>query len=410
VINKDMTYEELLKSGEYIFNADATSLYPASMSGFKLCPVEYPVGKSRWSEKPEEEFTNKRIGFYEIDFVAPKNITVPILPRKNGLGLEWSLLDGSGVYTSVDIENAINTGYKITFKNRCLVWDEKSDLVFKKYIKRYYKLKSIAELEGNEVKRSIAKLMLNAMYGKTLQRAIYDTTTIINDYQELLDFWRNYDVTNVSILDDKRLLLSGTAIEKEERITKPSQLGGFVLAYSRRIMLTYFKAVDPTLTTNIFTYTDTDSMHIVGKHADKLREMGYIKSKKNSKLGYLCSDIKNEGIIISEINIAPKCYYYEYVDNNDKLYDKGNGQYKCKGIPKKALNYEMYDESKNVNRVVEFSGLKKKHKNLTRNDKEIGVNHFSIVNNHQSRTFNKSDWAGMKLVDNNFIPKGYVKN
>ena len=65
-----MTYEELKKSGDYIFNADATSLYPASMKGFDLCYAQYPIGKSRWIDKNlEQEFKDGKLGFYEIDFI-----------------------------------------------------------------------------------------------------------------------------------------------------------------------------------------------------------------------------------------------------------------------------------------------------------------------------------------------------
>jgi hypothetical protein len=234
------------------------------MSGFELCPVAYPIGKSRWSDKSDYEYRLKKCGFYEIDFIPPKNITAPVLPRKTDKSLEWSLLDGSGVYTNIDIENAINSGYQVTFKNRCLVWDTTGD-IFGVYVKKYYKMKEALEKEGNKVKRAIAKLMLKAMYGKTLQRAIYDTTTIINNYQDLLKFWREYDVNNIEILDEHKLLISGTAIDSERKITKPSQLGAFVLSYSRRIMLNYMKAIGPTLTRMVFTYTDTDSLHIMGE-------------------------------------------------------------------------------------------------------------------------------------------------
>jgi len=408
IINKNMNYDDLIKTKDYIFNADATSLYPASMAGFKLCKVKYPIGKSRWSENPEEEYRKNKYGIYEIDFFPPKNITVPILPRKKELGLEWSLLDGSGVYTNIDIKNAIESGYKIVFKNKCLVWD-KTGNVFKTYVNKYYKMKCKAEKKPkNPVKRSIAKLILNAMYGKTLQKAIYNTTTIINNYQELLKFWREYDVTDISVLDENKLLLSGTAIDKETKITKPCQLGSFVLAFSRQIMLNYMKAIDPTLKTPIFTYTDTDSLHILGEHEMKLRELGYIKNKNDASLGYLCSDVDNEGIIIYENNLAPKTYFYEYIDNNNIIHDKNSGTMKSKGIPHKCLTYEMYDMTNNdINRVCEFSGLKKKHKTLTYADKEKGVNHFSIVNNTQTRTFNKSDWSGFNLLQNIFYPKGY---
>ena len=133
-----MNYDELLKTNQYIFNADATSLYPASMAGFDLVDVKYPVGKSRFSEYPKKEFDNGKCGLYEIFFMCPKDIAKPILPRKSiGGGLEWSLLDGTGVYTNIDIINAISVGYKVEFINKCLVWD-KTGNVFKTYVDKYY--------------------------------------------------------------------------------------------------------------------------------------------------------------------------------------------------------------------------------------------------------------------------------
>jgi len=429
VINKTMTYEELLNTGEYLYPADVTSLYPASMDQF-----EYPVGKSRWSENPQTEFKNNYFGFYEITFVCPTDIVVPILPRKtlNG-GLEWSLVCGTGVYTNVEITNAISVGYKVNFINKCLVWD-KTGNVFKTYIQKYYKVKNDAEAINNEVIRSIAKLMLNAMYGKTLQRAIYDNTTIINNYNDLLNFFRDYDITDISVLSDSKLIMTGTSIYKNEKITKPSQLGAFVLSYSRQIMMNYIKAIDPTLKTHIFTYTDTDSIHILGKHADKLRSLGMIKDKKNASLGFLCNDLKYEGIIFYQKNLAPKTYFYEYVDNKNDVYDKNNGVMKAKGIPKQDKSRPMYDENKNLlcdkkgdikyekllnknlydnyktSDPIQFSGLRRKHKSLTKSDITNGVNHFSIVNNTQTRTFMKSEWSGMNLINNHYYPKGYVFN
>ena len=51
-----MTYDEFIKTKKYLFNADAKSLYPASIAGFKLLEVKYQVGKSRFSEYPKKEF------------------------------------------------------------------------------------------------------------------------------------------------------------------------------------------------------------------------------------------------------------------------------------------------------------------------------------------------------------------
>lgn len=406
IVNEKMSYEELKKTNEFIYNADVKSLYPASMAGVDgLLDVKYPTGKSRWSDKPEEEFKKNKCGFYEINYTPPKDIIIPVLPRKTALGgLEWSLFDGSGVFTNVEIKNALSVGYKITFINRCLVWDTTSDKVFKAYVEKYYKLKETAEKNNNPVMRAIAKLLLNAMYGKTLQRAIFQTTNVINDYNELLDFFKNYEITDHNILSENKLLLSGITLDKESKITKPCQLGAFVLSYSREIMLNYMKIIDPTLKTHVFSYTDTDSLHIMGEHYKKLLELGMIEDS----LGYLDNDIKKDGIIIYENNLGPKCYIYEYINNKNELYTDDKAIMKCKSIPHKCLNHTMYEIYKDIE-PVKFSSLKKKHTSLTKADIEKGVSFFSIVNNTQKRTFNKTEWAGMNFINNCFYPKGYVK-
>src|SRR3982751_1875362 len=117
------------------------------------------------------------------------------------------------------------------------------------------------------------------------------------------------------------------------------------------------KAIDPTFKKMPFTYSDTDSMHLIGSDYIKLKKLGYIRSKSDSQLGYLCSDIDGEGIIISEKNLAPKTYKHEYITNNDELFTNDKGVKKCKGIPKKCLKSEYYDADKPVE--VEFDGLKK---------------------------------------------------
>ena len=157
-----------------------------------------------------------------------------------------------------------------------------------------------------------------------------------------------------------------------------------------------------------FTYTDTDSIHIMGKDYKKLVELGYIKDKKESSLGYLCSDIDNEGVIIYEKNLAPKSYKYEYVDNLNTTKTDDDSVMKYKGIPKKNLKNEYYEDEKAV--VVEFSGLKKLNKKLTTKQREKEIKHFSIIDEDRTRTFHKSQWGGMIYKDNEWYPKGFELN
>ncbi len=74
-------YQKLYDSNDFIFNADASSLYPASMRGFELLDVQYPTKFSRWSAEPEKEYESGKVGFYEIKYTPPTNIRVPILIR-----------------------------------------------------------------------------------------------------------------------------------------------------------------------------------------------------------------------------------------------------------------------------------------------------------------------------------------
>ena len=406
VRNGTVSYDELRKSGDFIFNADVSSLYPASMRGVQMMSVAYPKGKSRWSDKPKEEFDNGTIGFYNIEFTCP-DIRVPILPRRkllNGrsIGVEWSLKPGRGVYSSVDIQNAIQYGYNVTFIDKCLAYDDSGDL-FSKYVDKYYALKTIAEKEGNDVKKQIAKLMLNALYGKTLQKAIFDTSKVIHNVNDYHDFLRKYELTGWNMINGKQLILTGTCIDQEDKITKPAQLGAFVTAYSRRLMIFYMSIIDPTLKTPVFTYSDTDSLHILGKHYYKVLDAGYIKPKSAPEIGYLSSDIKNEGLIINEINLAPKTYMYEYINNKNEVKCDDHATMKCKGIPTKHLQHEHYRNDEPV--PINMSGLKKKGMNLTKADKSNDVHNFSVVAYEQTRTFNLTSWNQANFRDNQWYPE-----
>lgn len=394
------------ESRDFIFNADASSLYPASMSGFDHMKVEYPIGYSRWSFEPQIDFDAGKLGFYEVKFNPPKDLRIPILPRRkifNGsnVGVTWSLEEGSGIYTSVDILNAIEGGYSVSFVGKALVYDQSGD-VFSTYIERFYKLKGEAEKEGNDSMRNIAKLLLNSLYGKMLMAPIDNHTEIINNAVELNTFLLKFNLVDYQILNENKVMLVGQVKgeRKVEKINKPRQLGAFVTAYSRRIMLFYMKEIDPTLKSLIFTYTDTDSLHISGDAYLNLMAKGLIKTKKDAQLGYLCSDIKNEGVILKEMNLAPKTYLYESIGNQEDI----KVTMKCKGIPKKVLQEIDYEQH---GRVIEFSGLKKKTTKLTKADVEKGIPLFSVCNNTQTRTFMKNEWGNMTLLDNEYYPHGY---
>lgn len=417
VISGEIKYKDFKRTFNFIFNADVSSLYPAAMKGTDYMKVFYPIGPSRWSDKPEEEFKKGLLGFYNIKFkVNNKKLRVPILPRakynvnndgsKNKIGVEWSLLDGEGIYTSVDIQNAIDSGYyNIEFIDNCLVYDDKGD-VFSEYIDLFYNKKKESEGKGNNAMRSFTKLMLNALYGKQLQKANFETTMIINNVAEFNKFVFEYELTEFDFLSEEKMIVKGINKNDVSCINKPPQLGAFVTAYSRRIMLHIMKLIDPTLKEMIFTYTDTDSLHISAESYFKLLDLGFIKDKKNAELGYLCNDIDNNGLIIKEKNLGPKSYMYEYITDDDKLHINECATMKYKGINKDILKPEYY-ENETPEPLTMNKNFKKVGTIINNPQKELDLTYFDVYYQEIKRTFNKNEWNGFTFKDNQFFPKGY---
>ena len=472
IINGEMGYDDVLKSGDFIFNADATSLYPASMVGTDFMPVKYPVGRSRWSENPQRDFYLGKLGFYKVNVICP-NKRVAVLPSKKlnhlgeSIGVTWDLYDKNDcVYTNVDIQIALENNYEIQFLDKALIYDNYRNDILTKYINKFYELKKNASKDENrnEVKREIAKLMMNAIYGQMLMRPIFSETKIINNWDDFKSFYIENYIENIEMLQNGKYLLTGSKIgfNKLSKITKPNQLGAFVLSYSRKMMLHYMSAIDESLETCVFTYTDTDSLRITGQNFFKLKKLGYIPDEE--KLGYLSNDCKNDALIIFEKNIGPKVYYYEVIDNLltkriiiDETTDKDDSYITCgicdkkldcnkqhifclysgndtkkkticercnmyrkitkkaKGIPKKdgltkeyLLKDEFYDNNTECDKTVKFHGLKKINKTISKEERSQNIQHFSIKAVDKIRTFCKTEFSHMMKHGNEWFPKGYV--
>lgn len=169
-------------------------------------------------------------------------------------------------------------------------------------------------------------------------------------------------------------------------------------------MLEYITKLSPDLKEPCITYTDTDSLHLHGKYLELFGD-SYVEKEK-SKLGLLCSDIDDEGIIIKEINLAPKCYAYVYINKNGEIGITN----KTKGIPTKYLEFDDFikNEEEHVSIKKTMEGrLKKVNYNPTKEMTEKGINYFSIISCDMERTFNQTMWKGAKLNGNQYIPEGH---
>ena len=134
-VDGELSFEDI---DDYLIDADVNSLYPAAMKN------KFPIGiPSRLKPNaPSANFFNElirnhskcpKIGIYRIEYVTNKYLIDAILPRRENGSLKWDLQDSVGVYNSIDIDNAIDQGYKIKIVEG-YYWEE-TEYVFDSYIK-----------------------------------------------------------------------------------------------------------------------------------------------------------------------------------------------------------------------------------------------------------------------------------
>ena len=111
--------------------------------------------------------------------------------------------DASGVYNSVDIENALNCGYKVTIIEG-YYWENTAKL-FLSYIEFLYKFKK--EARKGTAQYTLAKLMMNGLYGKTIQRPILDENVIIRLHAEFIKYHIKYGGVTMKPLRVEAIML-----------------------------------------------------------------------------------------------------------------------------------------------------------------------------------------------------------
>jgi hypothetical protein len=382
---------DLIKKAGCLRAVDVSSLYPHSMAGF-----DYPVGAYSDADGPVLDSMNDSVqalheccdfsdlsptaiktrisdlrsrdmwpsaGIFYISYVPNQKLSIPVLPRKALKLLLWDLISSEGWYNSVDIETAIAFGYKVNFKHG-YVWSSVAP-VFKSVIDDLYKIKQDAENAGDMTLRSIAKLLMNSMYGKMLQKPVKESVELLYTDTDLEAFmkrnlWTGFESVGCSDIcvlafgitrpkdpneegivewdENTAIKEDGTSVEWLDG--QPIQLGSFILGYSRRVMMMYFAAINPTMCVEETPfYTDTDSIFLSDKQYRMLEEQGMIAEG----LGLLADDLKG-GISPEAYFTNPKSYI---VTKLKKASGKSDAQFyshiKAKGIAKACLanTYKM---------------------------------------------------------------------
>ena len=211
-----------------VFAFDVNSLYPFSM--LNPLPVNKPTLISNISLKDLPKF----FGFLFATVSTPPGIFIPFLLTRPTLTHPKAPTGTfKGLFFSHELLYALELGYDITLHYGRL-YDKK--VLCRDYVLHFFNLKLINK--DQPIKRFIAKLFLNTLYGKLAQKP--NLNTLPNDFQDL------------DLLHKRPFKLTPSDI-----IPSSPQIGAAITAYSRIHMHKLLVKFQDHL-----LYSDTDSIYL----------------------------------------------------------------------------------------------------------------------------------------------------
>jgi len=331
------------------FYYDVNSLYPYVMKNFKM-----PIGEYYITKEPRTE-----IYISKIEFIAPTNLKIPILPIRKDKKLIFGVGKGIGVYSSIEIKKALEYGYKINYIKTYNFKD--CDYLFSGYVDFFYNVKKRSD--KNSASYQIAKLYLNSLYGKFGQHNTRDSY-IINPKED----WINKNM-NFELVDSSKDYLLFKKTYQYNNIWVNIPISIFITSYARIVLFEMFEKIGFD---NVY-YCDTDSI-ITSKEISSSLELGDVKLEDHIKQGYF---------------LFPKVY--AYTNNNDEIVLKG------KGFDNKKLRFEDYVNAYNNNDYTGFSQEKDAIAGFKTTLKRFGT----WINKFKAKKTIKSNYDKRILVDKN---------
>ena len=370
-------------NGEQLRNYDFTSLYPYVNKNGK-----YPIGHPTIVSQPEHTDITQFFGIAKYTVLPPEKLYHPVLPlRQNGKltfplcatcveeEMEKPMLERSHIcshttqqrqltstWCTPELEKAMEKGYVILKIHEVWHFTQTKKRLFKPYVNTWLKIKEeasgwpghvgndpikqkqhltayetkegikldCAKLKKNPGLRTLAKMMLNSMWGKFGQRTNKTKVQEFYDPQKFAAFHESdrYDIRYVSVLTKERVEIHYRH-EKEDDPISPN-LNIFVACFTTCwARLRLYEALD--LLKESVVYFDTDSVVFIHK-----------PNMPDPLLGDYLGDFKDE--------IGEGDYIVEFASGGPKnhgyMTKKGKQECKVCGISlnsegSKQLNYKV---------------------------------------------------------------------
>jgi hypothetical protein len=361
---------------------DVNSLYPFVLDK-KMFPLGHPVILSHIIDTDISSF----FGFVKCDISPPKQLYHPVLPFTVNDKLLFPLCAQcastgdiencehdakdrtlQGTWFSEELKLAEKMGYVIEKVYQVMHFEECTDQLFHQYIQTFYKMKilasgvpdnvemfvkDVAEREGiildvsqfmdNPSRRWLAKLLLNAFWGRFGMRedrtgcefisAISELTAILNDQSKVVSMikpiGRNMAVVSYKVKHSDLIpLMNNTNL----------YIAAVTTSYARMELYKYLDACSyANKSLSYALYCDTDSIIYVDGTGVSLPEGGH--------LGDLSDELKGGDYILSFVSGGPK--NYAYITKN------GKECVKVKGFSLHSLNKKAFS-LQNINDMVSY--------------------------------------------------------
>ena len=334
---------------------DVTSLYPWVN---KTCV--YPKGHPRFISTPGHTDIHPYFGLIQCQILPPRELYHPVLPYRHDSKLLFPLCatcvqnempkrpwDRSpecnhtddqrvltGTWCSPELAKAVELGYQVQYIYEVWHFDETCEGLFEdyvntwlkikqeasgwptgvdteaqkqEYIKNYFEQEGIqleyAKIEKNPGLRTLAKMMLNSMWGKFGQRL---NKTQVQPFQDPQAFHRfldtdSLDVRHVSVINDD--LVETHYQYQDEDIPVSPNLNIFVACFTTCwARLRLYAALEP-LRERVLYY-DTDSIIF-------LQDEGQPNPTLGEYLGDFTSELDPDDYIVEFVSAGPKNYGYQ---------------------------------------------------------------------------------------------------
>ena len=247
--------------GKNIYRYDVNSLYPTIMRNNPM-PVGHPTYFEGSPEYIGPIITDpSKFSFIEVEVYCPDTVKAPLLLHRVKIGGVFKTLaptgQWNGVYTSIEINRAIELGYKFKYIRGVSF---NTAFIFREYVDYYYEMKKNSD--KNSGSYTISKLMLNSLYGRFGMSPYLDIHEIL-DKDELIKLQDRCVVHDVIPLSNGQELVTysppvGGQEHGEFINTQCSLPIASAITAGARVYMSYFKNMEG------FTlyYSDTDSIDI----------------------------------------------------------------------------------------------------------------------------------------------------